>query len=331
MMEGKKLPLQLMRRRLWMERGVFALLIAALAVALFFALRPKTRFVLSADGNPICVVASPEAARYVLAALKRSRAGELHSIAVFHQRIAVEPLREPGPKPLDPLSAQKIAAEELDIVIRAAAIKADGKLIAYARTVREAQQALEAYKRSQVPRKGRLLRPPVFRQEVRIERATMTLEQASRKLPKSQAELLAALNRPTRPRFEHVVARGETALRIARHCKVSLEDLKVANPGLDLDRLEAGEKMAVAGGAPLLTVEASVEYAHREEIPVWVERVPDRALRRGQQKILQEGEPGFQRVRVRAIFVNGREVSRERLWEEVEKEPVPRVVSFGTR
>jgi len=331
MIEGKKLPLQLMRRRLWIERGVFGLLIAALAVALFFALRPKTRFVLSADGKPICVVASLEAARYVLNAVKRSRAGELHSIAAFRQKVAVEPLRVPGPRPLDPLAAQTLAAEKLDVVIRAAAIKADGKPIAYAHSVRDALQALETYKTSQIPRKGRLRKAPVFRQRVQIERVTLTLEQASRKLSKSGAELLAKLNRPARPRFEHVVARGETALRIARRYKVSLEDLKVANPGLDLNRLEAGQKIVVAGGKPFLTVEALVEYTQREQIPVWVERVQDERLKPGQERVVQEGEPGLQRVRVRAVFVNRREVSQEKLWGEVEREPVPKVVAFGVR
>jgi hypothetical protein len=331
MMEGRKLPLHLMRRRLWMERGVFALVIAALSLALFLALRPKTRFVLSADGKPICVVASEEAARYVLSAVQRSRAGDLHSIAAFRQRVAVEPLRGPGPKPLDPLSAQTLAAEKLDVVIRAAAIKADGKLIAYSASVREALQALEAFKASQIPHKGRLLKRPTFLQKITVERATLTPAEASRKLPRNRAALLRALNRPIRPRLEHIVAKRETALRIARRYRVSLQDLELANPGLNLNRLEAGRKIVVAGTSPVLRVQTVVEYTQLERIPIWVERAPNEQLHRGQERVLHEGEPGLQRVRVRAVFVNRREVVREKLWGEVEKEPVPRVVGFGTR
>lgn len=90
--------------------------------------------------------------------------------------------------------------------------------------------------------------------------------------------------------------------------------------------LEAGtanEYQITRNGGRTLTVE--------EEIPFGEEKVTDVNLATGTSEVRQLGEVGAKRSYYNVLYVNGEEVSRELVREEVIREPVSRIVAVGAK
>ncbi|MBR3353327.1 G5 domain-containing protein [Candidatus Saccharibacteria bacterium] len=66
-----------------------------------------------------------------------------------------------------------------------------------------------------------------------------------------------------------------------------------------------------------------------EEIPFGEETVKSYTLEPGRQEVQQLGELGLKRTNYNVLYIDGEEVSREFVSEEVVKEPVSRVVAVG--
>lgn len=76
-------------------------------------------------------------------------------------------------------------------------------------------------------------------------------------------------------------------------------------------------------GGRTLTVE--------EEIPFTEEKVTDVNLATGTSEVKQLGEVGAKKTYYNVLYVNGEEVSRELIGEEVVREPVSRIVAVGAK
>lgn len=90
-----------------------------------------------------------------------------------------------------------------------------------------------------------------------------------------------------------------------------------------------------AGGGQVVEATPTAEIEVRtvvetEEIPFGEEEVEDPSLPEGTREVRTEGVPGERQLTYEVTFVDGAEVSREIVSEEVTKEPVDQVVVVGT-
>lgn len=76
-------------------------------------------------------------------------------------------------------------------------------------------------------------------------------------------------------------------------------------------------------GGQTATIETAIPYTE--------ETREDSTLSQGETKLIQAGEEGRKVTKYSVNFVNGVEVSREQVSEEIAKEPVPRITAVGSK
>jgi uncharacterized protein YabE (DUF348 family) len=97
------------------------------------------------------------------------------------------------------------------------------------------------------------------------------------------------------------------------------------------DLVEPGLESPVRSGMEISIVRVTHEILSEEkEIPFETVIQYDNDMYKGMEKVLQEGQNGKLSEQIRVAYHDGQEISREKVKEEVLKEPSNRVVSRGT-
>lgn len=150
-------------------------------------------------------------------------------------------------------------------------------------------------------------------------------------LVRNREEAKAILRHGTDRRQLYTVQRGDTLWDIAQQRGLTVEDLLRANPDLQPEALQPGQQIAISNREPYVHLESTEVQEYTETIPFPEEVRDDPDLWPWQQRVLEPGEPGVRRVQVRIFRQDGREVRREVVAVQVEREPRRQVVARGTR
>ncbi|NLJ56798.1 MAG: M23 family metallopeptidase [Firmicutes bacterium] len=141
--------------------------------------------------------------------------------------------------------------------------------------------------------------------------------------------LVSFLLQGTKRREVYLVSRGDSLWKIARDNNLSVDTLKEANPQLNGDALQEGDEISLVVAEPLVNV-TTVERLHAEEsIPFETEYTYDSNLWRTQSRVVKNGVLGQKEVVYQVTKENGVEIKREKLQENVLKEPEARVIAAG--
>ena len=271
-----------MRKRLWLERAAWLALVSLL-VALHFGLLGGGRRVtlIAADGEPVTIVASQRDARRLLEEIKAAsglppdRVGFAQKVTFHLVPVSGNPVQPDG-------EAMKDMATKLDLVVRAAAIAADGQLVVALPDQQEAVKTLSLILREFSPREGSAA--VYFKESVKVDMRDVPAE----KFCSSAQEALVKVLEESAPKAQHEVVPGDSAWKIAQKYGVSLTRVAGANPNLDMERLQVGQTVTVPGELAPVTV-----MAHRE--------IEEPAAAGG----------GRRRRKVRITYENGIEVKRD--------------------
>ncbi len=317
-------------RSRWLERLVFAAITGGLAFALYRLINPPQAWVILVDGQPVAAVAGRQAAEAIIASVKRRSAGDLASVAQFDQKVEIEPASASEQPVISRWQAQERIGKAVSLSIPAHRLLVNGNRAVTLSSVDEVRRTLEALLSHYVPKGARLLAPPRIKEELTVEEAVLSPEEARRELLKPQQALQALLSPAVKPRVYEVAA-GDTGTRIARRHGITLEDLRRANPEMDLDHLQIGDRLVVAGGKPVVSVVTYVEEVREVPIASWTQTITTASLKPGQRQVIQQGQPGSQEVRVKVTYLNGEEVRRSTVYGKVISEPIPSRFLVGGR
>jgi len=320
-------PVQASRSR-WLERLIFLAVTAALAFSVYRLVRPAHAWVILIDGRPVAAVGSRETAETILTSIKRQAVGDFASIADFNQKVDVEQATPSEHSILGRWEAQERLGKDLSLSIPACRLLVNGRRVITLSSVDEIRRTIEALLSHYVPRGARLLATPRIKEELTIEEASLSAPDARRELLKPHQALQALLSPAVKPRV-YEVRPGDTATRIAGRHRITLDDMRRANPEVNLDRLQIGDKVVVAGSEPLVNVVTYVEETREVPVASWTQTITTSSLKPGQRRVLQQGQPGRQQVRVRVSYLNGQEVRRSTVYGKVISEPVPARVLVG--
>jgi LysM repeat protein len=279
--------------RLWLERTFFLIVILVLVLLYLGALPGGRRVCLvTVDGEPVAVLETHADAQRILDEIKA--ASDLRPDEIkFAQEVelhSVSALRNPVQSDSEAIEALR---SRLEVVASAAAILADGELVVALPEQSEAVRTLSLLLTS--------LAPPgpnsaaYFKERIKIQAQNVPPEMLARTAEEA-AERVADVASST---DEHDVKPGESAWKIARDHEVTLPRLAHANPGVDLEKLQAGATLKIPGKLPSITVIARKE----------VEEEVDQGM--------------YRRTRtVRITYENGMEVRRDVIGGRL---PVPSV------
>jgi len=318
------------RRGRWPVRLALVVALAALGLGAWWLARPRHAWMIVVDGKPVAAVASKEQAQEVLDSLKRQEAGSMAAVASFRQRVTLERVRAADQPIAGRWEAQRRVGRLVEVGIPAYELSVNDKPVLAVRSLGEVRQALEKVVRRQVPRSWTLVGAPRIQERLSVEQAWLKPDDAKDELV-SVDEAVERLLAPAVPAREYVVKRGDVAARVARKHGITLDELKNANPGVDLNRIREGDRLVIAGSRPLVSVVVRAQRDETAPVSFWTETVRDDSLAPGERKVIRRGRPGKQRIRVVATFVNGREISRHSIWGEMVSAIVPERVMVSSR
>ncbi|MEW5762431.1 MAG: peptidoglycan DD-metalloendopeptidase family protein [Bacillota bacterium] len=268
------------------------------------------------DGRRIAVAADAGVWQAALAEVERAYGGE----GRWRDRVRVVRCWGGGPA----LPAEKLAdtlASALGLRVTGTALKVDGQvqLVFKNRALAEMflNYLMKSYRSGEQPR---------FLERVELAEVTVP----AGRITDIQTALARAAGK-TQATETYTVRAGDTSWDIAAAFGITPDALAAANPGIDLERLQIGQKLNISREKPLLTLVTTERLTRTETIPAPVQVRRDPSLYIGQQKVLQPGRPGQKEVTYLVTRHNGVEVARRVLESRVLVEPAPRVVARGSR
>ncbi len=274
---GEERAVRGLRRRLWIERVIFVLAIAAVLAFHYGKLGGRRACLIAIDGKPTAVVASRSDADRLIEEVKKS-AGVAASVS-FNHKITFHSVSTTGQPVLPDAAAMTALSQKLQPVIQASAIVVNGELVIGLPSRSEALQALSSLLRE--------LSPPIdgvqssFKESVKIEAREVPPD----RFAPSASAAVERIMRAAAPKGSHEVRPGETGWKIALDYHVPISRLAAANAGVDMNRIRAGDKLKIPGELPPVTVVA-------------------------RQDTKEEIAPGVSKT-VRITYENGVEVSRD--------------------
>ena len=147
----------------------------------------------------------------------------------------------------------------------------------------------------------------------------------------SISDLEAKLGQSRQETQFYKVVKGDTVGRIASKHNMTVSQLKTLNPGKNLNKIYAGEKLTVSAAVPYLSLKQTVKESYTEKIEYGTTIEYSSSMYTGTSKIKSAGVYGEAAVTADVVYVNGVEQGRTVLSYEVTKQPVNQVKLVGTK
>lgn len=135
-----------------------------------------------------------------------------------------------------------------------------------------------------------------------------------------------------KPETKTNIVRVESKIKIAsRSGDLGAGEMAAAVSEDETNTLKPVETKSVPENTAPLNVEITSNVTDTEKIAFDTQYTSDNSLFKGQTKVVKDGEYGIKKIVSRVTKLNGREVSREVVDTQVEKQPVTQVVAKGTK
>jgi LysM repeat protein len=139
------------------------------------------------------------------------------------------------------------------------------------------------------------------------------------------------LLRGTTEEKSYRIASGDSVWTISRRYDLTVEDIIKANPGLDPDKIYAGDELSLIVPKPFLVVRTSFRRTFTQPIPYRTHIRLDPGELRTRIFVQQVGKHGEERVVERIVSYNGIVLEREILGRETLSPPRVRILRKGTQ
>jgi len=192
-------------------------------------------------------VASRGDARRLLDDL-REAAGQAKAVT-FAEKVTLHSVPASGNPVLSDAATMELLRSRLHALVAGVAIVADGQVVIGLPDQQAAVRTLALLQSAFAPPGPGVT--TVFRENVRLENRDIAVERMAASPQVAVEKIRAGL----RPKGVHEVKPGETAWKIALDSHVPLSRLAQANPGLDINRIRAGDRINIPGeGAPITVI-----------------------------------------------------------------------------
>lgn len=214
---------------------------------------------------------------------------------------------------------------------RVMAVEVNGTPVAYFKTEEEANALLAQIKNKFKPEstENRELVEVYFYEDVKIVEEYVDI--MSFDGFDTVEEALVFVSNGSKERRTHEVQKGENFWTIATLYGIGVSDLEAANPDIKPELLQIGMDINLVVAKPMISVCTVERASFKEAIPFEVVYEDNSSLFKGEQKTKAEGSYGEREVIAELIKQNGKEVARKTISEQVNSEPVTKVVFKGTK
>jgi LysM repeat protein len=317
-----------LRRRLWVERGLFGAAIVALAAGWGISARRPGTWAVYVNGRPVVAMRDPQTLSRLLEQIKHERAGGSEGVE-FLQPVRIDRCGVGEAALVDVAAARKRLEPALKLRARRGVIYVNDLPAVALPTARAANGVLERVKTDFAQQgEGTVEAAPTFQEKVEVR------EESAEDSSWADEETAVALLKGDAATGDgrHSVVRGDNAWSIGRRYDLTQAELRALNPGVNLTRLRVGQSLAVAKEAgALVTVVTESTVTQEIRTPFPVTRRPSLTMYLGKQVVKRPGRPGRARATYRIRFENGRLAAREEVSREPTADPRPALVIVGAK
>lgn len=217
---------------------------------------------------------------------------------------------------------------KLSFSIGGYALLIDDKEVGVVKTEKEIEELMDQIKEPYLKDEdeNNIIKEISFVEKVRIEKRNIPLNKIT-----TQDKLLEYVKTGKEETREHIVEVGESLWTIAAIYKMNEEEILAANPEVEPEKLQIGDRVKLIVDRPMLTVESIEEIKYIEKIDYEVKVEADKNMYNNKKKVKIKGVIGENEIIAKVIKHNGAEVEKEILKEKVIKEPIDKLVVKGTK
>lgn len=298
---------------------ISGLLVAICTYSIYQA--KTTSYLLKVNNKPICYVKKLSDVKSILKSVKDSEGDDaIKSITYTKTKEQAKNLK------LD--EAEKALRYELGLEIKAVEILANGVEIAkvYDRNVAdEVIQKAKEYYYPKVNGSCEILSSTIKEQitfkDVNAKASEiLNIDDAVKKITgKKEVEKI------------YIVKEKDTIWDIAIKNNMTVEELRQANPNINIDLINIGQEIKLAVSQPYINVQIVAKIKDREEIPYDTKEVEDKKLSKGVKKVKQEGKNGIADVEKIVTFLNDDTMDEEITKSIVVSKAVDEIVAVGSK
>ena len=128
----------------------------------------------------------------------------------------------------------------------------------------------------------------------------------------------------------YTIEKNDTFWDISIKFDITVDELQGLNPDVNPDKIKPGQQITVVKNVPLFSIKTVKHKEINEEIPYSVREEKSSQLYKGKTKVKQEGVPGSKQIVADITYIDGVEVERIILSEQIISNPVEKVVLVGT-
>ncbi|QUH19281.1 M23 family metallopeptidase [Alkaliphilus sp. B6464] len=216
--------------------------------------------------------------------------------------------------------------EQIDIKLKATAIKVEGEEVVIVKDQKTALNILDSIKAPFLEKEESEYDEIDFSEKVEIVEVGAEFSEII-----DEEEALQKIAIGTDEEKIHEVESGENPWTIARKYDLKIDDIIKANPGMNPERIQIGQKISLIVPKPLVSVRTKEYIELVEEIPFDTEYEETASLYKGDKKITVQGAEGKREIKGYIVKENGAEVNMEVVDEKIISEPKTRVIAQGTK
>ncbi len=232
----------------------------------------------------------------------------------------------------NPLSVKPSLENHTAAGLLAYEIKVNQRPIGYFKTESEANQVLDQLVNPLVKEKiieGNEVVKWYFKEEVTV--SPCFVDVTDFKGYSQPDAMVAFIKKGTRETKTHQVQKGENYWVIAQYYGIDPSDLEAANPDLNPDAIQIGQKISLVVPQPLIDVCVVLRSAYKDAIPYDVTYESTDSLYKNETQVKVNGSEGEKSVVAEIVLENGKEINRKIIDEQLISQPVNQVVYQGTK
>ncbi|MFQ3548254.1 MAG: G5 domain-containing protein [Armatimonadota bacterium] len=320
----KKLKLQLM-----IERVVVCSIVLVLIGAWAYGYFNETKAMIVIDGKPVVCVNNDQEAQLIVQEIKLDSGCDPEEIE-FRQDIVVS--RAPrNANAVSRSKAKRVVGQMLTPMVPRWAILANGKPVVAVSNREMAGEVLEMLKFKYGSLAKNLAEEPQFKENITVD-ITSVHPSIYKKTAQDAVDFILSKKKTTIEESKYEVQKGDLATTIAAKYKLSLDELKELNKGVNLDRLSIGDMINIKKQAPPkspITVIVRDRVEVIEKYSPEVHKVSSAKISSGKVQLINEGSQGEKLVTKVDIYENGVKVGTQILNEHILRDASPRQIAIG--
>ncbi len=324
-MENNGNTQKLKKRKLIITIVIFILAITALAAAKYESTRAYSVIV---NGYHVGVVKNKSTINMLVDKINQEKSQKYEAEVKPYLNIEYKEVKGFDVKITPEKEIQKKLEDVLTYDVKAAVIKIDGKAVLWVKDTAMAEEVLEEVKASFITEDDNMqLVEAKFIEDVDINEGFVSPDRVLEKQQDAVQTLLTGTNEIK----VHRVKKGECLWTIASEHRMTVSDIKKANPQMKSEVLQIGQELNLVVPKPYLNVLTKEKLKYTRGIPYETKVEYDKNLWSWQSRVKKKGVYGIKEVEAVVTKKNGVEIEREILKERVLKEPQARIVVRGTR